>query len=380
MLSRWCAAVAVLFLVSSSPVRAADEKLHIGEFGSLTGTDAAFGTDVHDGIAMAVEEANAGGGVTIPGGAKRVIQLDTEDDHSRREDVDAAVKRLIEVAQVQAVLGGTSSSLSLVGAALCQKAGVPQLCPAATLPSVTRTGDHVFRACFIDPQQGRAMARFARQQLKAKSAGVLLEGASEYSKTLGLSFAAAFAWQGGSIAPLESYSRKDQDFKAQLTNLRQAGVDVLYVPGLCTQVAQIASQARDMGFQTTLLGGDGWDSPRFRELGGAAVVGAYFTNHYSPLQKRPQVVAFVAAFQARYHRAPTGPAALGYDAARLVLDAAARADTPDRAGLTAALRATHDFPAVTGDITIDRDRNAQKAVVVVEVTSDGYEPREVVAP
>lgn len=360
--------VALAALLTVTPALADD--LKIGEFGSLTGTDGAFGTDVHDGIALAIDEARAAG---------RAIALTTEDDHSRRDDVDGAVKKLID-GGAQVILGGTSSSLTLVGAAACQKAGVPLVSPAATSPAVTRTGDHIFRACFIDPVQGSAMARFAREHLKAKLAGVLIEGASEYSKTLGHSFAATFAWNGGGVVPIASYSRKDNDFKAQLTNLRQAGVEVLYVPGLCTQVAQIASQARDMGFQATLLGGDGWDAPRFRELGGQAVLGAYFTNHYSPQQKGPAVEAFVAAYTRKHNRAPTGPAALGYDAARLVLDAAARARTPDRAGITAALASTRSFAGVTGAITLDADRNARKAVVVVEVTSDGYELRQEVQP
>lgn len=377
---RSCAAVAVWCVLSLSTAFAADEVLKVGELGSLTGTDTAFGTDVHDGLVMAVAEANAAGGVKLAAGGQRRIQLESEDDHSRRDHVDAAVRKLVETAQVQMVIGGTSSSLSLSGAAVCQKAGVPMLCPAATAPAVTRTGDRIFRACFIDPQQGFAMAAFARNNLKAKTAGVLLEGASDYSRTLGHSFAAAFVWKGGGLAPLESYSRKDNDFKAQLTNLRQANVDVLYVPGLCTQVAQIANQARDIGFQAILLGGDGWDAPRFRELGGAAVIGAFFTNHYSPLTKKPEVETFVAAFQKRYNRAPTGPAALGYDAGRLALDAISRAKEPTRDGITAALRETRNFPAVTGSISLDAHRNATKPVVVVEVTSDGYEPREVVTP
>lgn len=364
--------------VGAAAARADEGPVRIAEFGSLSGTDAGFGGDVHDGIVMAVEEANAAGGVKL-GGARRTVVLTTEDDHSRRDDVEAAVRKLLDGGPV-AVLGGTSSSLSQVGAVVCQKAGVPLVCPAATLPAVTQVGDHVFRACYLDTRQGQAMARFARGTLKVKSAGVLTEGASEYSRTLGASFAGAFKLLGGAVPASETYSRRDNDFKAQLTHLRQAGVDVLYVPGLCTQVAQIANQARDTGLQAILLGGDGWDSPRFRELGGNAVLGAYFTNHYSPLEKRPAVTRFVQAFQARYHRVPTAPAALGHDAARLVLDALERAGHADRAALTKALAATKDFPGVTGSITLDAHRDARKPVLIVEVTADGYEPRDAVAP
>ena len=375
--------VLVTWLLAGAEASARSEAVQVavvrlGEYGSLTGTDGGFGTDVHDGIVLAVEELNAAGGLAL-GATKAHVELLTEDDHSRREDVEPAVAKLL-AARVPLVLGGTSSSLSQIGAAACQRAHVPMLAPAATLPALTAAGDCVFRACYVDTQQGEAMARYARERLKAKTAGLLVENSSEYSRTLADAFAAAFRAHGGTVAREETYSRKDLDFKSQLAALHQAGAEVLYVPGLCTQVAQIANQAKDTGLPAIFLGGDGWDSPRFRELGGAAVLGAFFTNHYSPLEKRPEVEAFVAAFRKRYQRVPTAPAALGYDAARLAADAIARAGSAEPAAVRAALAATKAFHGVTGAIALDAHRDAAKPVVVVEVTADGYEPRDVVQP
>jgi branched-chain amino acid transport system substrate-binding protein len=239
--------------------------------------------------------------------------------------------------------------------------------PSSTNPQVTQIGDMIFRVCFLDDFQGWAGAKFARDHLKAQTAAVLYDQAQAYSKGLNDYFSKAFGELGGKIAATQAYSGGDQDFSAQLTTIRAANPDVIYLPGYYTDVANVILQARKLGIKAPFLGGDGWDSSQLAAIGGQAVEGSYFTNHYSPDEERPVVQEFVKKYNADYGATPDGLAALGYDAAKLLFDAMARAEALDGPSLAKAIAASKDFQGVTGVFSIDPKRDAKKPAVVVVV-------------
>lgn len=339
------------------------ENLVIGLYGSLTGSTATFGISSQNGIKMAFDEINA---KNPPLGKK--LELISEDNGSKTEQVPAVVLKLINQKNVLALLGEVASSRSLAAAPIAQRAGVPMVSPSSTNPKVTQVGDYIFRTCFIDPFQGTVMARFGRQTLKAQKAAILTDVANDYSKGLTQYFREEWTKSGGKIVSEQSYSEGDKDFQAQLTKIKGTDPDVIFIPGYYTEVGNIAVQARRLGLKQVMLGGDGWDSPKLYEIGGKALQGSYFSNHYSAESKDPKVVKFVAAYKKRFGaNPPDALAAVAYDAAYLLSDAIRRAGAADRAKIRDALAATKNFEGVTGTISIDENRNAVKPAVVLKV-------------
>lgn len=333
----------------------------IGHYGSMTGPTATFGQSTDEGIRLALDEINGAGGVL----GKQVKVL-TEDDQSKPTEAVNAVEKLISRENVVAVIGEVASSNSLAAAPVAQRASIPMLTPASTNPKVTEVGDYIFRSCFIDPFQGGVMAKFAINELKAKRLAVLYDVNSDYSMGLRQFFTEEIKRAGGQIVADEAYTQQDQDFRGQLTKIKNANPEAIYVPGYYTQVGAIARQAKELGVNVPLLGGDGWDSEKTTEIGGDAVNGNYFTNHYSPEEDRPEVKTFVDGYRKKYNKTPDAMAILGYDAMRLMADAITRAGSTDGSKIRDALAATKDFPGASGAITIDADRNAQKPIVILK--------------
>jgi branched-chain amino acid transport system substrate-binding protein len=334
----------------------------LGEIGSLTGSEATFGISTRDGIELALKEANQAGGVKGKKVAVRVY-----DDQGKPEEAANAVTRLISQDHVKLILGEVASSNSLAMAPKCQGAQVPMITPSSTNPKVTQVGDYIFRVCFIDPFQGFVMAKFAKENLKFTRAAVLKDLKSAYSLGLTEVFTRKFTEMGGKIVATEAYSKGDSDFRAQLTAIKGHKPDAIYVPGYYTDVGIVARQAREIGIKAPLLGGDGWDSEKLWELGGNAIVGSYFSNHYSPDDPSPRVQSFLTKYKAAYGGIPDSLAALGYDAANVAIHAMRQA--PDLSGpsLRAAVAQTKDFPGVAGTITLDENRNPVKPAVVLQV-------------
>jgi branched-chain amino acid transport system substrate-binding protein len=352
------------------------DEIRIGEFGSLTGGTATFGTSSHEGVMLALDEINAGGGVL--GKQVRVI---TEDNQSKPEESVTAVLKLIKQDQVSAVIGEVASSRTLAAAPTCQANRIPLLSPASTNPKVTQVGDYVFRACFIDPFQGSTMATFAVERLQAKRIAILTDMKNDYSVGLAQFFRETAKRLGAEIVAEESYAEGDIEFKAQLTEIKAENPDVIYVPGYYTECALIARQARELGLTQPLLGGDGWDSPKTIEIGGKAVEGVYMTNHYSADDQRPAVQKFIADYKAKYGgKTPDAMAVLGYDAMKMMADAIRRAGSTDGAKIRDALATTEDFPGVSGTISIDAERNARKAIVIVQIRDGQYHFVEAIEP
>jgi branched-chain amino acid transport system substrate-binding protein len=349
----------------AAPTAKADPVL-VGHFASLTGAQATFGRSTDEGIQLAITEINAAGGVSVAG-TKRPLELITEDTESKAEKASTVVNKLVHRDNVVAVLGEVASSISLEGAPVCQKAGIPMITPSSTNTQVTEIGDFIFRVCFIDPFQGWAGAKFAREDLKAAKVALLVDTASAYSQQLAEEFAKAFTSMGGTIAASVEYAAGEKDFTSRLSKIRETSPDLIYLPGYYQDIANISIQLRKLGLKTPMMGGDGWDSEELAKNAGDAIEGCFYTNHYAPDDPAPEIQKFVADYNARFDgRTPDGLAALGYDATRVLAQAIERAGSTEGKAIRDALLATKDFPGVTGRITINAQRNAVKPIVIVE--------------
>lgn len=360
----WVGMCLAIFCGGCNGTKADPTEIVIGHYGSMTGSEATFGESTDNGIKLAVEEINAAGGIN---GKK--IRLITYDDKGDAREAGTAVTRLVTKDRVVAVIGEVASGLSLAGAPVCQENGVPMISPSSTNPKVTKVGDLIFRVCFIDPFQGSVCAKFAREsdKLKASKAAILTDQASPYSVGLQEEFEKAFIALGGSVVSKQTYQAGDQDFSAQLTGIRSAEPDVIFVPGYYTDVGNIALQAKKLGINTALLGGDGWDSSKLGEIGGKALDGCFYSNHYSHQDPSERVQDFIKKYNAKHKETPDGLAALGYDAARILFQSMQSAKSLGGVDLAAELAKTKDFDGVTGRISIDADRNAVKPAVILEM-------------
>jgi branched-chain amino acid transport system substrate-binding protein len=334
----------------------------LGEVGSLTGSEATFGLSARNGIEMALNEVNEAGGVR---GKKVGVRV--YDSQGKPEEAAQATTRLITQDKVSIIIGEAASSVSMAMADKAQAAGVPQITYTSTAPEVTQKGDYIFRVCFIDPFQGLVMAKFARENLKLNQVALLTDNKSAYSIGLAKVFTEEFEKMGGKISASESYSKGDTDFRAQLTSIKQAKPEAVFVPGYYTDVGLIARQAVELGLKVPLLGGDGWESEKLFELGGSALNGSYFSNHYALDNPDPLLKAFAERYQKTYGGLPDSVAALAYDATKLAVDAMKRAPNLSGRALRDAIAATKDFPGVAGRITINAKRDAEKQAVVLKV-------------
>jgi branched-chain amino acid transport system substrate-binding protein len=366
--------LSTLFILGTAMAGLAQDEIPVGEFASLTGGSASFGQSSHKGTALAIEEINAAGGVL---GKK--LKLITEDDQSVAGQPATIVRKLISQDKVVAVLGEVASSKSLEAAPICQDNKIPMISPASTNPKVTEVGNYVFRICFIDPFQGTVMAKFALSK-GWKNVAVLTDVKQDYSVGLAEFFKKHLAENGGTIVKEQNYSTGDKDFKAQLTSIKTAKPDAIFIPGYYGEVSLIARQARLLGLKQPLLGGDGWVGDSLLKVAGNALDGCFFSSHFSAEDKAPAVQDFVKKYKARYNSVPDDMAALGYDSAMILADAIKRAGSTDSAKLRDALAATKDFKAITGNITIDDKRNASKSAVILSIGNGGYQFLQSVAP
>jgi branched-chain amino acid transport system substrate-binding protein len=337
--------------------------LVLGHYASMTGNTASFGQDTDKAVHMAVDEINAAGGLL-----GKPVKLTTFDDRGDSAEAASAVTRLIDVEHVNALIGEVASSLSLAGGRIAQRRGIPMVSPSSTNPKVTQIGDFIFRVCFIDPFQGKVMATFAKNTLKFDRVAILKDVKNDYSIGLADTFKASFTALGGKIEVEQSYSAGDTDFSAQITAVKATKAQAIYVPGYYSEAGAIARTAQRLGVKVPLLGGDGWDAPELFTIGGDALDGSYFSNHFAADGASPKAKDFIAAFTKKYGTEPTSLGMLGYDAAAVIFDAVKRAGKVDGPALRDALAQTKGFEGVSGKITIDKDRNAEKSAVVIKVT------------
>ena len=361
-------------LSSPSCSKRQEPGIQVGQFASLTGAQATFGQSTDKGVRLALKEINDSGGVL-----GQPLRVTTKDNQSKPGETSTAVRELITRDKVVALIGEVASGRSLEAAPIAQRSGIPMISPASTNEKVTETGDHIFRVCFIDPFQGTVCAKFARK-LGASKAAILTDVSKDYSLGLARSFKQEFVKTGGTILGEQSYTGGDKDFSAQLTAIKAGNPDVIFLPAYYTEAPLIIRQARQLGITVPFVGGDGWDSPELIAVGGPAVEGCYFSNHFSNQSTDPQVVAFVKAYRDTYHEDPDAMVALGYDALKLLADAMKRAGTSDPAKVNAAIATTKEFPGVTGKITLDEHRNPTKPAVMLQVKDGKFAYVETIAP
>ena len=342
---------------------------------SITGRDASFGEASLAGARIAVDELNAAGGVL-----GRPVELVVEDDRSLAGESATAAKKLISRDRVVALVGECSSARTLEAAVVAQASGIPLVTPASTSPRVTQVGDTVFRVCFIDSFQGEVMATFARRRLGLRRAALLVDSTAPYSVGLADYFSRTFNALGGEVVASQKYAGTDTDFRAQLTAIRAAAPDALFLPGYYVAAGLVARQARDLGLGATLLGGDGFEAPQLLEIGGSALEGAYYSTHFAAENPGPVSREFVEKFRSRFGSVPNGLAALTYDAVRLVADALGRAGTTEKGALRRALASTRGFPGATGITTINASRDADKDAAIITVRDGRLRFVETVRP
>lgn len=362
----------------AAPAAAAEIK--IGANWELTGGQATFGQSSLNGAKLALKEINAAGGVL---GKK--INLVAADNKSEPSESTNAITKLITQDKVVAVLGAVTSSNTLAASPVAHANKVPFLSNTATNPRVTvengKVKEFAFRACFIDPFQGTVMANFASKSLKVKTAAMLVDQSSDYAKGLAQFFEESFVKSGGKIVAKEAYLQKDKDFKSTLTKIRATNPETIFVPGYYEEAGMIVKQARELGYNGPMIGGDGWDSPKLIEIAGKdALKNTYFSNHYAADDKDPAVIKFVESYKKEYNQTPDALAALGYDATLMLVDAIKRAGSAEPQKIRDALAKTKDLKVVSGIITLDANHNPVKSAVVIEVKDGKFVFKEKVNP
>jgi branched-chain amino acid transport system substrate-binding protein len=358
------------------------ETINVGEYSSMTGETSTFGVESSAGVQFAADELNAAGGIDV-GGKKMMVKIENQDDQSKPDEAKTIVIKYASDPKIVAVIGEVASSRSKVAAPELQRAGIPMISPSSTNPDVTKVGDFIFRVCFIDPFQGYVMAKFASEELKAKKIAIMRDPSQDYSVGLADVFKEEFTKMGGTITNDVSYKAADSDFRSQLGQIKTAGAEAIFIPGYYNEVGTIARQAKELGITAPLLGGDGWDSEKLVEGAGGpggALEGSYFSSHYSKDAEDEKVKTFVKAYTAKNSKAPASLVAQGYDAMMILADAIKRAGSIERGKVRDALAQTKDYAAVTGKITIDENRNANKSAVILQIKGKEFAYAKTVAP
>ena len=370
-----CFIISIGIIFTSCNKSGSDEIL-IGEYESLSGSEATFGQSSHNGLVLAVEETNNSGGLL---GKK--IKLITEDNQGKPSETQTVVQKLINRDKVVAIIGEVASSRSKAGAPICQAAKIPMITPASTNPEVTTIGDYIFRVCFIDPFQATVMSKFAINSMKVKKIAVLIDQKNAYSTGLADNFKQVYTSMGGEIVEEQKYSAGDKDFKAQLTSIKAKNPEAIFIPGYYTDVNLISIQAREIGLTCPLFGSDGWESEKLTE-GKAkdALEGSFFSTHVSSDDPSPKIQDYIKKYKTKYGKEPDAMSFLAYDAGMILFDAIKKANSTEGEKIKHELAKTKDYPGVTGVITINEQRNAVKPAVVLEIKDGKFVYKETIAP
>ncbi len=336
------------------------QPIKIGVYLPMTGATAAFGQMTWAGIQIAHEME--------PKVLGRPVKLILVDEKSDKIEAANAVERLIERDKVVAIIGTIASSNTLSAAPIAERNKIPMVTPASTNPLVTQGKKFIFRACFVDPFQGKIAARFAVNYLKAKRAAILMDVANDYSVGLANFFEREFKKLGGVIVAKLLFQQGDQDFTAQLTDIKRKNPDVIYVPAYYTEVALIARQKKDLGVGGVILSGDGAEADELLKIGGPAVEGLYFTAHFdekAAATKRAK--EYIRRFKEKYpNKVVDSLGALGADAYFIVLEGIRRAGKVDPVAIRDGIASIKHFEGVTGIMRIEHG-DAIKSVVVKKV-------------
>lgn len=352
------------------------EVIKIGGIGPLSGPNSTYGISVKEGADLLAEEINAAGGIN---GKK--VEFIFEDDQSDNTVAASAFNKLVDKDGVCAILGGVTSGTTLAIAPNSTNKKIPMITPTGTEPTITNVGgDFMFRGCFVDSFQGEILAKYTKENLGKTTAAVLYNSSSDYSKGIANAYKETLEKNGGQVVEFLSYgSDKETDFKAQLTKIKSANPDVIILPDYYNVVGLIAKQARDMGITSQFLGGDGWESEELTKIGGTAVDGAIYINHYYAEDTEENVKNFVDSYTKKYNKTPDCFAALSYDTAKILVKAIEKANSTDGTAIRDAL-AGMEINSVTGNIKFNEERSAVKSATIIKINGDKKELNDKVNP
>ena len=349
------------------------DKYVIGASFELTGNVANYGKSTLSGLKLAVDQVNIAGVVN----GKQLVVVES-DNKSEPAESGNSVTKLITQDKVVAVVGPATSGCVFAATPVVTSNKVPLIAPCATAPAITvdngQVKEFIFRACFIDPFQGRVMAEFADKTLGVKNVAILHDASSDYSKGLAEVFEKTLNEKGGKVVAKEAFLSKDIDFKAALTKIKAANPEAIYIPGYYEEVAKIIKQTREIGLNVPLIGCDGWDSPKLVEIAGPeALNNTYFSSAFSVQDQTESVQKFIADYKAMYQKDPDIFCMQGYNAGLVLADALKRAgDGADGTKLAAAIAATKDLPVASGKLTYDKDHNPIISAIIIEM-KDGVQ-------
>ena len=359
----------------------AEDVVKIGVFEPLTGANAAGGAEELDGIRLALSLYPT----VKTGGKDYKVVLAIADNKSDKVEAANAGQALVDRDKVNVILGSWGSGLSMAAGPIFMAAKVPAIGLSCTNPLVTKGNPYYFRVCFIDPFQGTVMATYAHKNLGAKKAVLIREVSNDYSVGLAKYFTDSFVKLTGDKAAIVAtlnYNTGDQDFSAQLTQIKSLKADVIFAPGNYTESALIIKQARELGIKAPFLGGDTWEIAEFINVGKASVEGAVLSTFFdndAPLT--PNSKTFVSAYQKKYGKMPSGTAVLGFDGYLLALDAIKRAGSIDPRKIRDAIAATTKFPGASGYVTFTAGSNDPvKSAVIKEVKGGKFVFKTTVNP
>lgn len=310
----------------------------------------------------------------------RPVEFVLVDNKSDKVEASNATSRLIEKEKVVAIIGPMTSGAMIAAGDIAEKKQVPILGPSTTSPLATQGKEYVFRVCYTDPFQAEIGAKYAYEDLGARKAAVLFDIANDYCVTLGQYFKDSFEKQGGDIVVFTQCSAGDQDFSAQLTAIKNANPDVIYLPNYYEEVGLILRQAKDLGLTQPILSADGVDVDEIWGLAGSSIEGLMHTAHWHEKAGMTDVgKKYISAYKEKHGGEVNSFGALAADCVLLVLDAIERAGSTDPVKIQAALQATKDLDVVTGNISI-ADNTAVKSVVIREAKDGNWEFKSIVNP
>ena len=353
---------------AASPLAvSAQETIKVGGNFEQSGAVAAYGTPMAEGMQLAIDQVNEKGGIN---GQK--VEAIIVDNKSDKAEVAAVQTKLISQG-VSGIIGAAATGNAIAAGTVANENQVPDIYPAATgdgitLDSAGKVLEYIYRVCFQDSFQGVAAANYMYNTLGVKKVAVVTDQANDYSTSLAAAFEKQFTAKGGEVVAKESYQTNDTDFQTILTNLLTKEFDALYLPGYYTEAGLIIKQARELGIDKAIVGGDGIHNDTLVQLAGKENLNnVYFTSHYAEVSQDKEVQDFVKAYEAKYGKKPDTFAALSYDATNMLLKAIETAKSSDPKEVNKALAQTKDFKGVTGSFTIGEDHNPIKTVLMLKM-------------
>ncbi len=358
---------------SSAPAGGAAGVLNVGVIAPLSGSIPAVGTSTKNAAQMAMDDVNANGGIALANGQKVTVKINVQDDANDPKQAAAVAHTLIDQNHVNAIIGPQTSANAAAVAPIAQSSQTLMISPWAANPQVAQGRSFVFLVYLPSPDEGKVMAHVAVDMLHARTVAVLYDVSSDYPKTIAESFRDQVTALGAKVVSFQTYSQGQTDYTSQLTNIKQANPDVLFLPAYYNEVPLQVSQAQKLGITAKVIGSGGWDSPQILQLAGSSIEGDYFDDDYVPYRNDPKTQDFVKRYQAKYGSVPDSAAADTYDSFSLLFQAVAAANSTDSVKVQAAMANIRDFNGVSGHIAYKAGSGVpSKSGVIIQIQNGKF--------